>query len=153
MLNCRKIPVLVVAAAVSLPAIAQDNATEIEARSVQSAEEARLRAAAVAERAQLSALEAREVDLAMKEAEEQMAEAARQMAELSRRQLPQMAEIRRYVSMAGRPVLGVTIGRVENSGPVEGVEIMAVSPGGAAAEAGLRAGDVITSINGESTLR
>jgi S1-C subfamily serine protease len=33
---------------------------------------------------------------------------------------------------------------------VEGVTIRGVSPGGAAAEAGLRSGDVITAINDES---
>lgn len=146
MLNCRKIPALALAALIAMPATAQDVAAEIEAQNAQAAEEARV----VEERARFSEMEAREVELAMKQAEEKMAEAARQMAELSRRQLPQMEEVRRFVSMAGRPVLGVTIGRNRDDGPVEGVEIIAVSPGGAAAEAGLRAGDVITSVNGES---
>jgi len=43
----------------------------------------------------------------------------------------------------------VTIGS-ENSGPVKGVAIVGVTPGSAADDAGLRAGDLITSVNGES---
>jgi S1-C subfamily serine protease len=48
------------------------------------------------------------------------------------------------------PVMGITIGGEEQAGPVEGATVSAVTPGSAAAEAGLRAGDVITAINGES---
>jgi S1-C subfamily serine protease len=46
------------------------------------------------------------------------------------------------------PVLGITIG-ADDDGPVEGVAILGISPGGAAAESGLRAGDIITAINSE----
>ena len=86
----------------------------------------------------------------MREAEQRLAEAAQQIAELSSRQLPRVAEIERRIRIDGRPVLGVTIGSQGSSGPVEGVVIVGVSPGGAADEAGLRAGDVITAINEES---
>ena len=48
-----------------------------------------------------------------------------------------------------KPRLGVTVGG-DTEGPVEGVSILGVTPGSAAEDAGLRAGDVITSINGES---
>jgi S1-C subfamily serine protease len=47
------------------------------------------------------------------------------------------------------PVLGISIGVDDDAGPVEGVTILGVSPGGAAAESGLRAGDIITAINSE----
>lgn len=175
MRNCWNVATLAAVAMAASPAMAQDDASqgaeEARLRAATVAEQARLaeeraqsaraemekqaqivaeQAQVVAGQAQLSGMEAHEVELAMKAAEEQMAEAARRLADLSLQQLPEMSELRRYVSMAGRPVLGVTIGRDGPGGPVEGVEIIGVSPGGAAAEAGLRAGDVITSINGES---
>jgi len=95
-------------------------------------------------------VESEEVQLRMREAERRMAEAARQMAELSMRQLPRVERIERIVRANRGPVLGVTIGATDETGPVEGVKILGVTPGGAAEEAGLRAGDVMTSINDES---
>jgi len=94
--------------------------------------------------------EAEEVEARMREAERRLAEAAQQIAELSRSQLPRVAEIERRIFIDGRPVLGVTISRDGTRGPVEGVTITGATPGGAAAEAGLRAGDVITAVNGHS---
>ena len=86
----------------------------------------------------------------MREAEASLAEAAQHVAELSSRQLPRVAMIERIMRGGHGPVLGVTIGTDDNDDPVAGVTIRGVSPGGAAAESGLRAGDVITSINSES---
>ena len=87
----------------------------------------------------------------MRAAEARLEEAARQVAELSSRNLPQVARIQsRLIEFADRPRLGVSIGDIEEKGPVEGVRVVAVSPGGAAAGAGLRAGDIITSVNDES---
>lgn len=93
--------------------------------------------------------EAVDVEAEMREAERRLEEAARRIAELSSRQLPAMAGSWSMDS-AGRPVLGITIGAPSDDGPVKGVEILAVSPGGPAMEAGLSAGDVITAINKES---
>lgn len=90
------------------------------------------------------------VEIRMREAEEALADAARQVAELSRHNLPKVAEIQRVIRLGDRPVLGITIGSGDEDDPVEGVTILGVSPGGAAEEAGLRTGDVITAINGES---
>ncbi|MCI0518569.1 MAG: PDZ domain-containing protein [Woeseiaceae bacterium] len=90
-----------------------------------------------------------EIEERMREAEQQLAEAARQIAELSSRQLPRVAEFNRKIHIEQRPRLGVTIGSDE-PGPVPGVQILGVSPGGAADDSGLRAGDTITAINGES---
>ena len=105
----------------------------------------------IAEVAELDRLaQAEDVELRMREAEQRLAEAAQQIAELSTRQLPRVAEIERRIRIDGRPVLGVTVGSDKPDGPVEGVKIIGVTPGGAAEEAGLRTGDVITTINGES---
>ncbi len=55
------------------------------------------------------------------------------------------------IEFMGKPRLGVTIGTdSEAQGPVEGVKILGVTPSSAAADAGLRAGDVLTSVNDES---
>jgi len=92
-----------------------------------------------------------EVERRMYDAERRMAEAARQIAELTQERLPQLEGMRQRIEIisSDRPRLGVTIGS-ENSGPVKGVAIVGVTPGSAADDAGLRAGDLITSVNGES---
>jgi S1-C subfamily serine protease len=115
----------------------------------QSQEEAERKEAAVA--AEAEAREA-EVQRKLEEAERRMAEAARTIAELTAERLPQMKEFeRRFEIIAdGRPRLGVNIGEDQEGGPVEGVKIVGVSPGSAADDAGLRSGDIITAINGES---
>jgi C-terminal processing protease CtpA/Prc len=92
-----------------------------------------------------------EAERQMREAERQLEEAARRIAELSQQNLPQVLEIERSVmALMDKPRLGVTVGGNEGQGPVEGVNILGVSPGSAADDAGLRAGDVITAVNGES---
>ncbi|MDH3531317.1 MAG: PDZ domain-containing protein [Gammaproteobacteria bacterium] len=107
----------------------------------------------VADTAQLHDSEAREAELArrLREAEAKMAEAARQIAELTSERLPHIQRLERRIEMVndGRPRLGVTIGGDED-GPVEGVRIVGVTPGSAASDAGLRAGDIITAVNDES---
>jgi C-terminal processing protease CtpA/Prc len=96
-------------------------------------------------------LEKQEVQRQMREAERQLEEAARRIAELSEQNLPRLKEIEKSVmGMMGRPRLGVTVGGNEKQGPVEGVNILGVSPGSPADDAGLRAGDVITAVNAES---
>ncbi len=88
----------------------------------------------------------------LQDAERRMAEAARQIAELTSERLPQLRQIERRIEIIndGRPRLGVTIGNGDVKGPVEGVSVMGVTPGSASDEAGLRAGDILTSINDES---
>ncbi len=121
----------------------------------QSAEEARELERAQAEEVQAAReVEAREAEVArrMQEAERKMAEAAREIAELTSERLPQLREIERRIEIIGsdRPRLGVTVGDEGADGPVEGVRVMAVTPGSAAEDAGLRAGDILTSVNDES---
>lgn len=84
-----------------------------------------------------------DVESRMIDAERRMAEAAREMAELTSERLPQMRRFERHIETLGRPRLGVAIGPGKESGPVEGVNINAVTPGTAASDAGLRAGDII----------
>ncbi len=110
---------------------------------------------AQAEEERLAEMEAREaeVELRLREAEEKMAEAARTIAELTTERLPQLMRIEKRIvgELAGKPVLGIAIGADSaKDGPVEGVSVQAVTPGSAAADAGLRAGDVITAVNDES---
>jgi len=111
--------------------------------------EAAERAAAV------QAAEAREAEVAkrLQEAERKMAEAARQIAELTSEHLPQLRErIERRIEIIGddRPRLGINISGDEADGPVEGVLVVGVTPGSAAEDAGIRAGDIITAINKET---
>ena len=106
----------------------------------------------VEEEQRLRETEARELQMEerLRAAEKRMAEAAREIAELSNERLPRMAEIEKRFAWSSKPRLGVTIASGENKGPVEGVTVLGVSPGSAASEAGLRSGDVLTSVNDES---
>ena len=93
----------------------------------------------------------REIEMTMREAERQLDEAAQRIAELSAAELARAGELEtHWVIENSRPVIGITIGSESNSEPVEGVKIIGISPGGAADEAGLHSGDIITAVNGES---
>lgn len=91
-----------------------------------------------------------EMEQRLQDAEQRMAEAARVIAEITKERLPSIIEIERRFAFSDKPRLGVMIEGDGQEGPVEGVTVNAVTPGSAAAEAGLRAGDVITAVNGES---
>lgn len=54
--------------------------------------------------------------------------------------------------LAGRPRLGVTVVLRPNQSDSIGATIMSVTPGGPAAKAGIRSGDVITRLDGKSVL-
>jgi hypothetical protein len=100
----------------------------------------------------LREMEARELEIQekLRAAEERMAEAAREIAEISKERLPRVAEIERRFAWSSKPRLGVTIETSDEAGPVEGVTVLGVSPGSAASDAGLRPGDILTSVNDES---
>ena len=132
----RKSLVVILFALISAPGIAQQSARDIERAAEREVGE--------------SAARQQTIEVQMREAEERLAAAARQIAELSTSNLPAIVEIERRIHMDGRAVLGITIGSGDGDGPVEGVSVRGVSPGGAAADAGLRSGDIITAVNGES---
>lgn len=140
-------------ALISVPAVAQHNEREA-AREAERAAEQQMRA--VEEQQQFFEVQMREAEaqrgvyeVQMREAEERLAEAARQIAQLSTRNLPAMVDFERRFHMDGRVVLGITIGSDDTDGPVEGVTVRGVSPGEAAADAGLQSGDIITAVNEE----
>ena len=88
------------------------------------------------------------------EAQRRMDKAAREVAELSR-SLSKDA-MARVVSTRGgqRAVLGIGIGTDEDDEDNdEGVEVLSVSPGGAAADAGVKSGDVLLALNDKSLKR
>jgi S1-C subfamily serine protease len=117
----------------------------------QTPEEMELQRETEARRAEIRVQQA-EARERMIEAERQLAEAARRVAELSSQSLPRRGPgVERFeFDFGDKPRLGVTIGGNSDEGPVEGVVIMGITPGSAAEDAGLRAGDIITSINSES---
>lgn len=83
-------------------------------------------------------------------ARKRLSEAAREVAELNMQisadAMPRVARI--FSGQASRAVLGVNIGGAAER--KDGVEVVSVSPGGPAAEAGLKAGDVIVELKGKS---
>ena len=109
-------------------------------------------ALAQADQEDLRATEAREAEMEqrLREAEKRMEEAAREIAEITSERLPRVLEIERRIVMTDKPRLGVMIDGEGEAGPVAGVAIVGVTPGSAASDAGLRVGDVVTAINGES---
>ncbi len=172
-LTAPKLLVLLLMSSLSLPVVAQDSEERASAASQRQAELARQEAERLRDREREAAQAAREaareveqvereaerslrqaervrvdVEVQMREAESRLAEAARRVAQLSSQRLQGGGWSAR---LEGRPVLGVNVMTSgKDDEPVAGVEINSVTPGGAAAEAGMRAGDVITSINGES---
>jgi PDZ domain len=91
----------------------------------------------------------------LQDAQKRLDAAAREVADLSMALSDDvMPHVMHFVGgHPGRAMLGVNIGSTRNDTRDEGIEILSVSPGGAAAEAGLKAGDVLTEINGKSLKR
>ncbi|HEY5807953.1 MAG TPA: PDZ domain-containing protein [Povalibacter sp.] len=86
------------------------------------------------------------------EAQRRLDSAAREVAELSRSMSDDVMppHVMAFHGMRAQgSVLGMVIGPAAPAGKGEGVPVLSVSPGGGAAEAGLKAGDVITEINGK----
>lgn len=100
-----------------------------------------------------------EAEQALREAEARLQEAAQEVARLSRGLAPEAVVIREeFLARASRPRLGLSLateevtdasGRKEDSG----IKILGVSPGSAADEAGVKAGDVLIGFAGEDLSR
>lgn len=92
-----------------------------------------------------------ELEKQLEAARKNLNEAARRVAELSRELGNEMSNvmIRKFRHLEGPPhaSLGVMIGGA-SEGPVDGVAVRGVTPGGPAAEAGLKAGDLILQVDG-----
>ncbi|HVI58769.1 MAG TPA: PDZ domain-containing protein [Luteimonas sp.] len=85
-------------------------------------------------------------DKALTEARAELARAARKVAELTNKQVASDVRVER--SLAARPVLGVLLAPDEGGG----VRVAGVTPASGAAKAGLKAGDRITSVDGNQVL-
>jgi type II secretory pathway component PulC len=93
-----------------------------------------------------------ELERKLADARKRLDEAAREVANLSMSMSDDMVpHIRKFGRMVGAPraVLGINLG-TKDEAKGDGVEIVSVSPGGAAERAGLKAGDVLTEINGKA---
>jgi len=99
----------------------------------------------------------RALEAQIRAAQQQMRDAARRLGEMHRmdearmRQQVQMdrGAGRRFMLRGDRVGLGVVVRTTsEESSAADGATLIAVSPGGPAEQAGLKAGDVITAING-----
>jgi C-terminal processing protease CtpA/Prc len=89
-----------------------------------------------------------ELEKRLEAAQERLEAAAREVAELSTElRGPEFGRsIEMFMPSSRRAMLGVNLGGAEEGGA--GVRVNSVSPGGPAAEAGVKAGDVIVAIDG-----
>ncbi|MGH8175328.1 MAG: PDZ domain-containing protein [Steroidobacter sp.] len=111
--------------------------------------------AIAAEAGKKSAASQAELEQKLEAAQKRLDTAAREVADLSMSLsdhfVPHMRALRGM--RAQRAMLGVNLGRRDDGGPDDGVTIASVSPGGAAAEAGLKADDVLLELNGKALKR
>jgi S1-C subfamily serine protease len=94
-----------------------------------------------------------ELQQKLEAAQQRLDVAAREVADLSMSLSGDVFPGAGGVTTGGRAMLGVNIGSRRSDDRADGVEIISVSPGGAAAEAGLRAGDVLVEANGKALKR
>lgn len=91
-----------------------------------------------------------EMERQLATAQKELEVAANKVAELSRQMGAEAGNRFFFAGGPPRAMLGVQLSNEEGQG---GAKVMNVSPGGPAAEAGIKAGDLITSIGGEDLTR
>jgi S1-C subfamily serine protease len=86
------------------------------------------------------------VEERLEAAQRRLDEAAREVAELSSQlSIPYVQKFSAFYSPFGRAIIGV---QLDPASGKDGARVLSVSPGGPAAEAGIRTGDVIVAVNG-----
>lgn len=109
-------------------------------------------APAAAEAAQAQTQTQAQTERALAEAQQRLEAAAREVGELSQ-QLGNHMGNRIFFTQGGPPMRAQLGVQISNTPSKDGAHVLTVSPGGPAAEAGIHAGDVITSIGGEDLTR
>jgi S1-C subfamily serine protease len=102
-----------------------------------------------------SAASQADLERQLADARKRLDEAAREVTNLSMSLSDDMVPgFRAFGAFGGPPraVLGINLGTREDA-KTDGVEVVSVSPGGAAEGAGLKAGDVLTDVNGTALKR
>ncbi len=92
------------------------------------------------------------IEQRLQAAQQRLDEAAREVANLSMALSDDAMPRGRFFTsdVRQRAQLGIAIGTPGDGEGKDGVEVLSVSPGGAAASAGLQSGDVLTEVNGQS---
>lgn len=85
----------------------------------------------------------------LEEARERLEDAAREVARLTAQSPGLLALAERFGERSRQPVLGLNIDMPTPEAASDGVRVAGVTPGGPAAAAGVRAGDVIVAIDGQ----
>jgi S1-C subfamily serine protease len=90
-----------------------------------------------------------QTERALAEAQKRLEAAAREVGELSAQLGQHLGEQRIFLMNGAAPMRAQLGVQISNTPSKDGAHVIAVSPGGPAAEAGIHDGDVITSIGGE----
>jgi S1-C subfamily serine protease len=96
-----------------------------------------------------------EIEQKLEAAQKRLDAAAREVADLSMSLSDHVVpHVRAFPGIrVQRALLGINLGPRTDNGPDDGVKVVSVSPGGAAADAGLQADDVLLELNGKSLKR
>ncbi len=105
-----------------------------------------------AQTAQPDAGDAEDFERSLEAARERLEEAAREVARLTAQSPGLMALAERFGERSRQPVLGIAVVTSKSEGASDGVRVAGVTPGGPAAAAGVRAGDVIVAIDSQPLL-